>query len=333
MNNKNVRYDENNKLKRKSRLTVCIVAINNGAIIGASDRMITAGDIEFEPSVSKILPLTSSIAILTAGDQSIQMQVYQRAYKIIAERVSTEPNKWIDVSFAVEVYSRCFYNLRKTMIENSILSSYNLTLDSFIARNKEMSENLINEINNRIRRFTYELEGIETIIAGVDNSIPHMTKDGTSAHIYTVKDGEISCHDKLGFASIGYGSNHALSHFMLSKYTKFIPEPKALLTIHQAKKKSEVSPGVGKETDMFFIAGLGQLIMFDQLQKKDIVKDLDDFYDKYIEKIEESNKEIEEKIANYFNEMIKKIPKSEQEPSVSPSASIESEPELKPKEK
>jgi len=121
MYNKNVKYGINKKLKRKSRLTVCIAIINNGAIIGASDRMITAGDIEFEPSVSKILSPTNSIAILTAGDQSIQMQVYQKVYKIIADKIDTEPNKWIDISYVAEVYSKCFYDLRNKLIENNIL--------------------------------------------------------------------------------------------------------------------------------------------------------------------------------------------------------------------
>ena len=79
------------KRKKRPNVTVCIATINNGIIIGASDRMITAGDIEFEPPVAKILTLTTAIAVLTAGDQSIQMQVFQKAYKTIAEKIAPEP--------------------------------------------------------------------------------------------------------------------------------------------------------------------------------------------------------------------------------------------------
>lgn len=330
MNNKSVTYNVNKKLgKRKSRLTVCIAAINNGAVIGASDRMITAGDIEFEPPIPKILSLTTSIVVLTAGDQSIQMQVFQKAHKIIIEKIDAEPQKWIDVLYAAEVYSKCFYELRNKLIENHVLSPYNLTFDSFIVRQKEMDMTFIDMINNKIRIFINNLGGIETIITGIDSSVPHIDE---SSHIYVVTDGEISCHDKLGFASIGIGSNHALSHFMLSKYTTSVPPSKALLTIHQAKKKSEISPGVGKETDMFLIVGLGKFTMFDQLSKKDIIEDLDGFYKKYIEKIEDLNKKNEDEIADYFNKLMEQIPESDQRSSLSPSASAspsssEAEPE------
>lgn len=328
MNNKNIKYNRNRKLnkKKRSRLTVCIAAINGGIVIGASDRMVTAGNIEFEPPIPKILTLTSAIAVLTAGDQSIQMQVYQKAFKTIAEKIAPDPLKWVDVSYAAEIYSRCFYDLRNKMIENSILSPYNLTFDSFIKRQKEMSDDFIDEINDRIRRFIYNFESIETIITGIDNSLPHVTKEGTSPHIYVVKDGEISCHDKLGFVSIGYGSNHAESHLMLSNYTTSWLPSKALLTIHQAKKKSQVSPGVGRDTDMFIIGGLGKFAMLDRLFKENIVKKLDDFYDEYKIKMETLNQEMEKQIESYFNKLIE-IPESKQEFSPSPSPSPEPEEE------
>jgi hypothetical protein len=37
-------------------------------IVLALDRMITAGDIQFEPPTGKITALTSSIAIMASGD-------------------------------------------------------------------------------------------------------------------------------------------------------------------------------------------------------------------------------------------------------------------------
>lgn len=327
MNSKSVKLNYNfdkyllrKHKKGRPRLTVCIAAINNGVVIGASDRMVTAGDVEFEPPVPKILTLTSSIALLTAGDQSIQMQVFQKAYKIIAEKIAPEPLKWIDVSYAAEVYSKCFYDLRNKMIENSILSPYNLTFDSFIKRQKEMSSNFIDEMKDRIRRFIYNLESIETIIAGIDNSMPHVTKEGTSPHIYVVKDGEITCHDKLGFVSIGYGSNHAESHLMLSNYNTFMLPSSTLLAIHQAKKKSEVCPGVGKETDMFLIGGLGKFGMLNKIFERDVVKELDDFYNEYEKEIEGLNKKTEKQIEGYFNKLTE-IPESKQESGSSPSPS------------
>ena len=47
-----------NKFKRKVPMTVCIAAIcdNNTTILGACDRMMTSGDVEFEPALDSLTP-------------------------------------------------------------------------------------------------------------------------------------------------------------------------------------------------------------------------------------------------------------------------------------
>ncbi len=44
---------------------------------------------------------------------------------------------------------------------------------------------------------------------------------------------------------------------MLSHYTRQVSHQKALLLTLTAKKRAEVSPGIGKRTDMFFIGDHG----------------------------------------------------------------------------
>ena len=46
------------------KVTVCIAARSQGNLVLASDRMLTAGDIQFEPPTSKMALLTSSIALM-----------------------------------------------------------------------------------------------------------------------------------------------------------------------------------------------------------------------------------------------------------------------------
>ena len=309
--------------RERIRVTVCIAAIYNyNAILGASDRMVTGGygDITFEPPISKIFQLTNSIAVMTAGDQNIQTQVLQKTSKIIIEKINANPTQWLDISDVAEIYSKCFYDLRNKLIENNVLSKYNLTFDSFIAEQKKMSEKFIDMITANIKRYENDFsrsQGIETIITGVDNNGPH---------IYIVINGEVSCNDKLGFASIGIGSSHAISHFMLSKYSGSASESKALLTIHQAKKKSEVSPGVGKETDMCVIGPLKG--SFTRIEPptftKPVVADLDNLYKKYKKTIEKLDKKTEDEIKDYLDKLNSGVqPKQEASvsASVSPSAS------------
>ena len=47
-------------------MTICIATIANGCIFGAADRMKTAGDIQYEPAIAKIIKLTSSMTAMTA---------------------------------------------------------------------------------------------------------------------------------------------------------------------------------------------------------------------------------------------------------------------------
>jgi hypothetical protein len=297
-------------------MTVCIAAIyNNNSILGASDRMVTGGygDITFEPPSPKIIPITNSIAVMTAGDQSIQMRVFQDVNKIVGEKIRTNPTQWINVSDVAEFYSKCFYALRNKLTEDRILSRYSLTLDSFISKQKEMDSDFINMITNRISRFEIDDmrdERIETIITGIDDSGPH---------IFVVANGEISSHDRLGFASIGIGSGHANLHFMLSAYSPRTLETKALLTIHQAKKKSEVSPGVGKDTDMCVIGPLkGTFMMLVPIPPdKDIVKDLDKFYNTYKKGIKKLDEKAEKNITDYLNNLARSSP-TKQEASPPP---------------
>ncbi len=107
-----------------------------------------------------------------------------------------------------------------------------------------MSDKIVDAIASALHDF--DLPDVETIVAGIDEV------DG-GVHIYSVLNDEVTFNDSVGFSAIGSGYWHANSHFMLSKYSKSVPEDKALATIHAAKKKAEDSPGVGRGTDMFIL--------------------------------------------------------------------------------
>src|SRR5581483_4200668 len=62
--------------RRKMDMTVCVAAITEiNTLIGISDRMMTAGDVEFEPEQSKIWPLTKYIVAMVAGDFALQVDI------------------------------------------------------------------------------------------------------------------------------------------------------------------------------------------------------------------------------------------------------------------
>jgi 20S proteasome alpha/beta subunit len=298
-------------------VTVCIAAIyNKNSIIGVSDRMITAGDIQFQPPARKIIPVTSSIVIMTAGDANVQQQLLTATSTYIDKRLAVDSKTWIPVKDIANFYRNRYTEINAEEAEKAILVPQGLTFETFLRKQKEMSQEYISDLAYKLQRFA--IDDIATIVAGVDDE---------GAHIYTVRNGEVSWDNKVGFSAVGIGSNHALSHIMLSGYSKDATETKALLTVHQAKKRAEVSPGVGQDTDMFLTGPApGTFMMLEPLHatKVDIVKGLDNFYAKYQKAIDRLDKNIESKIKVYIETIIS-TPSAEQQAETFPITSLSTE--------
>lgn len=235
------------KRKIEVPVTICIAAICEGGVIfGAADRMKTAGDVQFEPEGKKIFGLTSSVVAMTAGDAAIQVAILKNVYIEIRSRIEKAPNVWLTVNEIADIYQK-FFNLEKQhRAENEILAPLGLTTETFISRQKEMSRDSVKSINNELINF--EIDPVGVILAGVDQEGGYI-----GAHLYTVEDGDKRCWDTIGFAALGYGGRHAESQFMLAQHGPASSLASTLLLTYSAKKRAEVAPGVGSETDLIMI--------------------------------------------------------------------------------
>jgi hypothetical protein len=84
-------------------VTVCVAAICDGdTIFGAADRMLTAGDIQFEPPDVKITPLTTSIVVMTAGDSALHAEILHAVRARIREHLEYSSDDWINVQDVAE---------------------------------------------------------------------------------------------------------------------------------------------------------------------------------------------------------------------------------------
>src|SRR6185437_12932896 len=93
------------RLPKRQTVTVCVAAISDSStIIGASDRMITAGDVEFEPPQAKIYPLTSSIAAMIAGDASLQIELLYAVNEKVRLAIEANPRTWLSVKEVADWY-------------------------------------------------------------------------------------------------------------------------------------------------------------------------------------------------------------------------------------
>lgn len=233
-------------------MTVCVATIcENGLILGASDRMLTAGNIQFTPHSSKIYQLTTSIAAMVSGDMNLHAELIGDLRANIQATLDgfrlTGESRWLTVKEIAGKFSELYLECRARKAEARILIPVGLTRETYLARQGDLSATLTEKLATELLSFA--LPTASAIFAGVDPS---------GAHLYVVSAGDVQCHDAVGFSAIGMGAYHANSHLMFAKHSRSIDSSRALALTYAAKKRAEVAPGVGTETDMFIVGhGVG----------------------------------------------------------------------------
>jgi hypothetical protein len=209
-------------------VTVCIAARAGNTVVGASDRMLTSGDIQFEPSAgTKIYPLSNSMFMMTAGDSALQAAITGMVMREIAARIAAERQNWWRMSEAADLYVKYYNSVKNKRAEDAILVPLHLDGQSFIANQRTISDVLANNLAKELVNF--EIPDVSAIFAGLD-------PDG--CHIYTVYNNEANCVDNVGFAAIGIGSRHASSQFMFARHAWNSPFPThCCLRITQREKQ------------------------------------------------------------------------------------------------
>lgn len=222
-------------------MTICIAcvaeALSEPLVLVAADRLLTAGDIEYEPIQSKIFPLAGTVVALTAGDMTSQSVICRRTRLEVYGQDRS-------VREIADAYARQHAQLRLEKNVDRFLTPVGLALADFHAMlGQEQVPEFADELGRRM--YGNGLEA-EAIIAGVDN---------LGAHIYVISDpGTVQSLDDVGFASIGGGAWHAQSQFMTAGYSRAWPLSYSLFLTFLAKRRAEIAPGVGSEIDMCLLS-------------------------------------------------------------------------------
>lgn len=208
------------------------------AIIGASDRMLTDEGlgIEYESSRFKGSLVNKTNLVLVAGSIVVHSAVLQK----LSQHLSGHPD--LKTREIAELFSAELREYKNQQAEKMFLSPLGLTMESFQEKQQLLDASLVGDIRAQLQQFSVDAEAI---VAGCQDK---------EAHIYHVnQDGVVTCHDDIGFLSIGLGGIHASAQFMLEPYSHVRNYYAALYSTFCAKKRAEVAPGVGKHTDMLFI--------------------------------------------------------------------------------
>jgi hypothetical protein len=148
-------------------MTVCIAARSFGAVFLISDRMITSGDIQFEPPAEKITFLTSSIAVMASGDSGFHNEIMKDVTKEVSEKVDANPKEWWLVRDVVDLYIKYRNVAKLKRSEAAILAPLGLDRNSFIEKQKIMDGEIIASISRDLINF--QVPEVSVIIAGVDH--------------------------------------------------------------------------------------------------------------------------------------------------------------------
>ena len=220
-------------------MTICIAALaeDGRSVVVAVDQMITANipiSYQFETlNVKKIYDLPGKNAVvLTAGNAIYAFEIME----ILMRKVQSE-NSIESIEQIAEEARKIYQDIRRKHVIERFIQPRGLSLSSYLTNQKTLHEGVVNEIEKALQNFNID---VELIIAGANKDL---------CHIYNVSHPGVSdCHDPVGYVCVGSGAPHAMYNLIGSTYKKSDEINKVKRLVKAAKKKSEVAPGVGKET-------------------------------------------------------------------------------------
>lgn len=245
-------------------MTVCVAAkTGRNMIVGASDRMLTAGDIEYEPESAKHFAITNSIVLMFSGDAALHKEVAAMVYTDTHALIARNPDHWVEVRRVADLYVECRNELKRKASEAAILAPLGLTHDMFLDEQANMAPTLVRQIAEDLINFPMPV--VNCLVVGVDEG---------GAHIYKIDAKRITYQNAVAFAAIGIGHWHAESEMMTGGHNEGRSVAETVSLVHRAKKRAETAPGVGRATDMFMINGLGGYNTF----RSGVPEKLDELY-------------------------------------------------------
>ena len=235
--------------------------------------MLTSGDIEFQAQQSKVCGLTKSVAVLTAGD--VDPHTYAIANTIQNFISSTNP----EVKQVANFYSVHLNQFRRQFAAAQSFGSLGLSLESFMEQQKTLLPSIASELH---LKFQSNWKYSEAIVCGTDSF---------GSHVYAIDNmGAVTSKDSVGFASIGTGARHAQSQFMFARHSQNNQLVDTLFLVYRSKKFSEAAPGVGPDTDLFFVGQNEGFSFFNQSTRSI----LGVTYEKYRQGVAEAEREARE---------------------------------------
>lgn len=226
-------------------MTLCLAALckENGEsrAVVVADRMVTyPGFIEYEHAASKIGATSQFTLAMVAGSALVGNRLVREAAETLK---GTNPR----VGDIAKHLSQRYEAVRAERIEHEILMPRGLNYGVFYDRHATLNSNITMVIDQAMVQYNPE---VELLLAGVDD---------TGAHVYTVHNpgGPELQHDVTGFAAVGSGTIHAMQSMIGFRHAADANYHETVFRAYASKRRSEIAPGVGAETDACTISPAG----------------------------------------------------------------------------
>lgn len=246
-------------------MTVCIAALCGGEedarVVVAADHLVTSGGfMEFEHPGSKMVPLCDKALVMVAGNTNDGMRLVNEA---AIEMDGPAPA----IPALSEDLGRRYAEARLRRAEQGLLVTRGLDLDSYYNVQSSLNPQIVMLIDNGLTQWDL---GVELLLAGVDE---------TGGHIHTNHNpgGGNQDHGPIGWAAIGSGAVHVLQSMAGFAHDAGANYGQTLFRVYASKKRAEVAPGVGNDTDVAVISHDGTKVLSDAE-----LKNLDGIYDKFV---------------------------------------------------
>jgi hypothetical protein len=203
--------------------------------------------LEFETDEKKADEMGASCVALSAGNSVFATEILDHVRQDIAG------NRTPEFSKLLAAIKKAYITVRAEKSEGQIVLSAlgadyllhkksNVPLPTYLEKQGQLYQQLV------MMQGQFNL-GVEFIVAGIDSRgahISHVSNPGMTAPL-----------DKLGYAIIGSGAIHAQIRLSMAGQTSHRGIPDTLSDVYNAKRVSEVAPGVGKATDLAIIDANG----------------------------------------------------------------------------
>lgn len=223
-------------------MTVCIAAAcgdgEDTRVVVAADRLVTAGGfMEFEHRGSKIVPLSPHALVMVAGDTNEGM-------RLVLEAAADMGDSTVPIPDIAEDLGERYAVARQRRAEQSILRTRGLDFQSFYEMHNGLNGQVVMLLDNGLA--SYDL-GVELLLAGVDEN---------GAHIHTNHNpgGGNQDHGSIGWAATGSGAIHVIPSMAGFEHSSDAGYGQTLFRVYASKRRSEVAPGVGRDTDLAVIS-------------------------------------------------------------------------------